>query len=93
MVTTIPVQFGGDPQFCVSFTGQNDMFAVSFDNLMIVERQSDVEHYQGEYNITPLVTSQIMQTRDKLMDDDVHIDMIPTRELQNSAGGVTFIVG
>lgn len=34
-----------------------------------------------------------LPTRSKTMRDDVRIDMIPTREIPNAAGGVTFIVG
>lgn len=52
-----------------------------------------IEHYTGDYDVTPLVTSQVLATRDKLMDDNVRVDMIPTREENNAAGGVTFIVG
>ena len=53
----------------------------------------DIEHYAGEYDVTPLVTAQVLATRDKLMDDNVRVNMIPTREESNAAGGVTFIVG
>lgn len=53
----------------------------------------DIEHYTGAYDVTPLITAQVLATRDKLMDDNVRVDMIPTREENNAAGGVTFIVG
>ena len=53
----------------------------------------DIEHYAGEYDVTPLVTAQVLATRDRLMDDNVRVNMIPTREESNAAGGVTFIVG
>lgn len=53
----------------------------------------DVEHYDGAYDVTPLITAQVLPTRDKLMDDNVRVDMIQTREKNNDAGGVTFIVG
>lgn len=52
-----------------------------------------IEHYDGAYDVTPLITAQVLPTRDKLMDDNVRVDMIPTREENNAAGGVTFIVG
>lgn len=51
------------------------------------------EHYKGSYQVTPLVTTQVLTTKEKLMDDNVTVYMIPTQEIQNDAGGVTFIVG
>lgn len=53
----------------------------------------DIEHYAGAYDVMPLVTAQVLATRDRLMDDNVRVNMIPTREESNAAGGVTFIVG
>ena len=51
------------------------------------------DYYDGAYDVTPLITAQRLPTRSKTMRDDVRIDMIPTREIPNAAGGVTFIVG
>lgn len=51
------------------------------------------DHYSGPYEVTPLVTTQVLTTKEKLMDDNVTVYMIPTQEIKNDAGGVTFIVG
>lgn len=51
------------------------------------------DYYDGDYDVTPLITAQTLPTRSKTMRDDVRIDMIPTREIPNAAGGVTFVVG
>lgn len=51
------------------------------------------DDYTGSYDITPMVTSQTMQTKNKHMTDDVLIRVIPTREAPNEAGGVTFVIG
>ena len=51
------------------------------------------EDYTGSYDVTPLITAQRLPTADKHMTDDVLIRMIPTSEVQNSAGGVTFTIG
>lgn len=59
----------------------------------VVAPTDAIEHYDGAYDVTPLITAQVLPTRDKLMDDNVRVDMIPTREENNAAGGVTFIVG
>jgi hypothetical protein len=51
------------------------------------------EYYNGSYDITPLITAQTMAVKEKTMRDDVLIRMIPTREVLNAAGGVSFIIG
>lgn len=68
-------------------------FEGGFEEQTFVQYDSR-EHYQGgAYDITPLVTSQLFNTKDKIMDDDVKVEVIPTREEPNKAGGVTFIIG
>lgn len=47
----------------------------------------------GDYEINPLITSQVLPTYDKHMIDDLTINMIPTREIDNASGGTTFIIG
>lgn len=59
----------------------------------VYEVEKVKDPYLGNYDITPLVTAQIMPTKLKTMLDDVRVEMIPTREINNDAGGVTFIVG
>lgn len=60
---------------------------LTFDNFQRVDGAAD--YYDGAYDVTPLITAQRLPTRSKTM----RIDMIPTREIPNAAGGVTFIVG
>lgn len=64
---------------------------LTFDNFQRVDGAAD--YYDVAYDVTPLITAQRLPTRSKTMRDDVRIDMIPTREIPNAAGGVTFIVG
>lgn len=66
---------------------------VEFENLHEVTVVGDADYYTGEYDVTPLITAQTLYTQNKMMNDNVRVDMIPTRELENAAGGVTFIVG
>ena len=62
-------------------------------------RVSQYADYTGEYEITSfcadplLTTSLILPTADKHMLDDVTVYSVPTREEENAAGGVTFIIG
>lgn len=51
------------------------------------------EYYTGNYNVTPKIEQQVLETRDKLMSDDVTVKGIPFYEVSNPQGGTTFIIG
>lgn len=52
------------------------------------------EEYKGPYNVEPqLEDAVVLQTKDKLMSDNVMVSKIPTYEVSNTAGGTTFILG
>lgn len=69
-----------------------EKLAVALGEAVVVEK-GNADYYDGAYDVTPLITAQRLPTRSKTMRDDVRIEMIPTREIPNAAGGVTFIVG
>lgn len=79
--------------FDVAFELEALELDVEFENLHEITVIGDVEYYAGKYDVTPLITAQTLYTQNKMMNDNVRVDMIPTRELENDAGGVTFIVG
>lgn len=49
--------------------------------------------YGGEYEITPSVNSQSLDTKNKLLKEDIYIDAIPYSEVTNKSGGVTATIG
>lgn len=50
--------------------------------------------YDGPYEVTPLVASDVvLETRKKLMRDDVTVRKIPQYEVSNDAGGYTLTIG
>lgn len=51
------------------------------------------EDYIGDYQVTPKVESQSLQTKDKHMVDDVTINAIPYFDVSNEAGGNTVYIG
>lgn len=69
-----------------------EKLAVALGEAVVLEK-GNADYYDGAYDVTPLITAQRLPTRSKTMRDDVRIEMIPTREIPNAAGGVTFIVG
>ena len=50
-------------------------------------------YYEGEYVITPKFTEQVLETKQRSMSDDVTVEKITTLEVDNEAGGVTYIFG
>ena len=76
--------------FTVEFSGPRDDFSVSFETFIKGEIYRD---YTGAYDVTPMITSQKLETADTHMLKDVLIYTIPTREEGNFSGGVTFILG
>lgn len=72
------------------FNAKSCHFEMEFSGISSLREYED---YQGSYDVTPMVTSQRLETADKHMLDDVLIRTIPTRETENEAGGTTFVIG
>ena len=49
--------------------------------------------YDGEYEITPIVEEQVLETRQKVMVEDLTIQAIPFYETSNTTGGTTVYIG
>ena len=54
---------------------------------------SDYEVYEGSYKVTPAVSSQTLDTSNKLMQADVLVEKIPYAEVSNNSGGKTASIG
>lgn len=51
------------------------------------------ETYEGKYEVTPKVEEQCLETKDKLMKDNVNIKSIPFFSVSNETGGNTVYIG
>jgi hypothetical protein len=51
------------------------------------------EPYVGDYEITPKITAQKLETCDKVMRDDLTINAIPYAEVSNVSNGTTVTIG
>ena len=51
------------------------------------------DQYEGEYVVTPHVGEQELQTKNKVLLDDVTIKAIPYFETSNTSGGNTVYIG
>lgn len=59
----------------------------------IVVNQIVGEEYEGPYEVTPKIESQMLATRNKTMIDNVTVLEIPYAEVTNPVGGKTAIIG
>ncbi len=49
--------------------------------------------YEGEYMVTPTKQAQVLETRGKVMSDDLTIGCIPYAAVSNEYGGLTVTIG
>ena len=50
--------------------------------------------YTGRYEVTPMADiAQVLNTNNKIMEDNVTVEKIPYAETSNAAGGYTVIIG
>lgn len=76
----------------ITFCNNNEAFPVDFG--MLHERPpGDIEAYTGEYDIDPDFTKQTLETRNKLMADNVTVEPIEVQRVSNAAGGRTVYIG
>lgn len=51
------------------------------------------ERFDGSYTVIPAVAAKSLQTKDRLMGDDVTVTAIPYYEVSNPQGGSTIVIG
>lgn len=68
--------------------GYEDGYADGYE-----QGSSQHEPYEGSYSVTPAITEQILETRDKLMVDDLTVQSIPYYETTNPKGKTVIIGG
>ena len=49
--------------------------------------------FDGPYEVTPRFHEQTLKTKNKLMTDDVTVEVIPAHEVTNPQGGLTVTIG
>ena len=79
--------------FVVKFENLNKPIKVDFESASKIVIVDTTEHYKGNYEVTPKITPQVMQTRNLIMDNDVLINKIPYFETGNNSGGNTVYIG
>ena len=77
----------------VSLVGKITNTEVLKGNLTIPQSTGEVVIYDGDYEVTPRVESQTLNTRSKAMRDDLTILAIPYYETSNPTGKTVYIGG
>lgn len=65
-------------------------FKANFGEVILVKTD---EVYDGDYNVIPRVYQQVLETKDKLMLDDVTVEIIPLAKTINLSNGYTVTIG
>ena len=73
------------------FVTSDQSFDCEFDSVIIMENR-DFPYYEGTYEVTPDVSEQKLETKEKIMRDDVIIKEIPFFETSNNSGGTTVYI-
>ena len=79
------------------FTGTFDDFKKGFGAYLEANNiitKEDFETYMGQYEVTPLpLLEQILQTKDKVLEENIIIQPIPYHQTTNMSGGYTITIG
>lgn len=86
----LKVKFNEVESFQVRFVHQECTFRPSFGEIVTL-RTTDT--YEGPYDVIPRVYQQVLETKDKLMLDDVTVEVIPRTQVINLKNGYTVTIG
>ena len=79
-----------DAELNVQFIQTGCTFNIDFGEVVFVRTD---EIYEGDYDVIPRVYQQVLPTKDKLMIDDVTIEIIPLEKTLNISNGYTATIG
>lgn len=87
----------GDNVFAIGdFYVESEVKEIKMDTSSTVDAELnkcvEAEMYDGDYKVTPKTQEQILETKDKLMADDVTVRKIPFYETTNNTGGTTVYI-
>lgn len=77
----------------VKFKENTKLFNAKFGEVHTVTKLVGGEQFEGEYIVTPKVKEQILQTRNKVLVEDMTIKAIPIFNVTNNSGGNTVYIG
>ena len=79
--------------FDVDFVEEKQQIDGDFGEVTLVHLIGEAEPYVGEYSVIPRVSKQVLETKNKMMTDDLTVCEIPYAEVTNMTGGMTASIG
>ena len=79
-----------DSALKVQFAQTECTFRADFGEVIFIKTD---DTYVGDYDVIPRVYQQILETKDKLMLDDVTVEEIPIQTVINLSNGFTATIG
>ena len=90
MIAKFRASFRAENAFQASFLS-DEAFSTGFQSVIKV---GDLpETYTGEYNIIPDFSDQVLETKNKVLTDNVTIERIAVSKVSNLSGGNTVFIG
>jgi hypothetical protein len=86
-----PVTFSKANGFPVKFGTNDKSFGLGFGQVQVVHGNG-LPPYEGEYEVTPKVEAQTLNTAQKYMVQDLTVKEIPCYKVSNNAGGNTVYI-
>lgn len=65
---------------------------LQIDGTVGVSTKGVTAQYEGDYEVIPKVTSQVLKTKQKVMTDDLTVKEVPVYEVSNTSGGTTIYI-
>lgn len=75
------------------FAEKEQVFKVSFGSVQHITKYVGGELYAGDYTVTPKIEEQEMQTKGKVMTENIMVKSIPFFNVSNTSGGSTVYIG
>lgn len=88
------------PSFKVVFKDVGKLFEAAFvsddvikTNFGQIQPITEINNlYEGEYEVTPKMTEQMLPTKDRVLVKDVKIQPVPIFRVSNTSGGTTVYI-
>lgn len=83
----------GDIRPKVSLTGAVLAQKGQLQAVVAIPHAAKIDAYEGDYEVTPQIDPQTLETAGKRMKDNVQIKAIPFFDVSNNSGGSTVYIG
>lgn len=79
-----------DTSLNIQFIQTSCVFSADFGEVVLIKTDNI---YTGDYNVVPKIYQQVLETKDKVMTEDVTIEIIPLAKTINLSNGYTVTIG